>query len=59
MKRLLLLFIVASGAMTCARSGKPLVLETAAGVGREFVDPHYFREMPLAWKVLWFIGPGH
>ena len=45
--------------MACSRSGKPLVLETASGVGEEFVDPHYFRDMPLGFKVIWFIGPGH
>jgi hypothetical protein len=59
MKRLLLFSVFVSAAMACSRSGKPLVVESAAGVGKEYIDPHYFREAPLAWKVLWFIGPGH
>ena len=59
MRRLFLLSVLVSAAMACSRSGKPLVGKTIVGVGKEFIDPHYFREMPLAFKVLWFIGPGH
>ncbi|MCX8036103.1 MAG: hypothetical protein N3D11_03405 [Candidatus Sumerlaeia bacterium] len=59
MKRLVALSLLLTAAVSCSRSGKPLVAETVVGVGREFFDPHYFRDTPLAWKVIWFIGPGH
>ncbi len=59
MKRLLLLLVVLAAVTACTRSGRPLVGEAVEEVGREYVDPYYFRDTPVLWKVIWFIGPGH
>jgi len=59
MKRLFLFSALVFAATACSRSGKPLVLETASGIGKEYIDPHYWPDAPLSFKVLWFIGPGH
>ncbi|MCX8038384.1 MAG: hypothetical protein N3D11_15265 [Candidatus Sumerlaeia bacterium] len=59
MKRLFLFLMLMAAVMACSRSGKPLVVETGAAIVREYFDPHYWRDAPLLFKVIWFIGPGH
>ncbi len=59
MKRLLLISMLVTAAIACSRKGKPLVLETGSAVIREYFDPHYWRDAPLLFKIIWFIGPGH
>jgi hypothetical protein len=59
MKRWLLLLVVLAAAAACTRSGRPVVGQALEQTGKEYVDPYYFRNKPMGWKVIWFIGPGH
>jgi hypothetical protein len=59
MKRLILPLLLVSVLGACTRSGRPVIGQALEQTGKEYVDPYYFRKTPQAWKVIWFIGPGH